>query len=327
MQEQPLTPQSWDITTNLGETALCVAAQRAAETAQPEPLIRDEFAALLVGAVDEPGWQTMAGGDLSWLGPEDDIRRRAARAGREYVATRTIFFDDFCSAATESGIQQVVILAAGLDARAYRLGCLCGLPVFEIDQPAVHDFKASVLGHHGAAPLAELHSVSTDLRDEHWPYALEGAGWQRSSPTAWLVEGLLPYLTSAEHDQLFRLVTKISASASRLAAEVYHHHTTHLGEQRLAKWREEADAMVEEIGAGVDVTQYIKHQDTSDTESWLIQNGWTATSRDSRIEMARLGRPIPTDLADVAPASSLVTAIRLVTHYEHQPSSDAAKTR
>ena len=44
MREQPLTPQSWDITTNLGATALSVAAQRAAETAQAEPLIRDEFA-------------------------------------------------------------------------------------------------------------------------------------------------------------------------------------------------------------------------------------------------------------------------------------------
>jgi methyltransferase (TIGR00027 family) len=111
----------------------------------------------------------MAAGDLSWLGPGDDIRRRTARAGREYVATRTIFFDDFCSAATESGIQQVVILAAGLDVRAYRLPCLHSVLVYEIDQPAV---QASVLEGHGAAPLAELHLVPTDLRDVHWPDAL-----------------------------------------------------------------------------------------------------------------------------------------------------------
>jgi methyltransferase (TIGR00027 family) len=76
----------------------------------------------------------MASGDLSWLGPEDDIRRRTARAGREYVATRTIFFDDFCAAAIDSGIHQMVILAAGLDARAYRLPCLDGVLVYEIDQ-------------------------------------------------------------------------------------------------------------------------------------------------------------------------------------------------
>ena len=71
--------ESWDITTNLGTTALAVAAQRAAETAQQDPLIRDDFAAVLVAAVNEPGWQTMANGDLSWMGPEDDRGRRAAR--------------------------------------------------------------------------------------------------------------------------------------------------------------------------------------------------------------------------------------------------------
>ena len=56
---------SWDVTTNLGTTALGVAAQRAAETAQNDPLFRDEFAAVLVAAVEEPGWQMMASGDLS----------------------------------------------------------------------------------------------------------------------------------------------------------------------------------------------------------------------------------------------------------------------
>ena len=94
--------ESWGITANLGATALAVAAQRAAETAQDNPLIRDEFAAVLVASVDEPGWQAMASGDLSWMGPEDDIGRRTARTGREYVATRTVFFDEFCSAATMS---------------------------------------------------------------------------------------------------------------------------------------------------------------------------------------------------------------------------------
>jgi O-methyltransferase involved in polyketide biosynthesis len=64
--------ESWDITTNLGTTALGVASQRAAETAQRNPLVRDDFAAVMVAASNEPGWQTMATGDLSWMGPEDD---------------------------------------------------------------------------------------------------------------------------------------------------------------------------------------------------------------------------------------------------------------
>ncbi|OBA70346.1 hypothetical protein A5641_13580 [Mycobacterium sp. 1554424.7] len=301
---------SWGITTNLGTTALTVAAQRAAETAQDDPLIRDEFAALLVGAVGDPGWQTIAQGDLSWLGPEDDVQRRSAQVGREYVATRTVFFDDFCSDSVASGIGQIVILAAGLDARAYRLACLAGVRVYEVDQPDVQTFKDTVLRGHSVTSLAELHFVAADLRDAHWANTLEAAGWQQSAPTAWLVEGLLPYLDSAEHNRLFNTVTRLSATGSRLAAEVYHHDTAHLGEKRLTTWREGAAGLKDAIGAGVDVTEFIKHEDASDTEAWLNCNGWTAHSRDSRAEMARLGRPIPDDLADTAPASSLVTAAR-----------------
>ncbi|MGO9386248.1 MAG: class I SAM-dependent methyltransferase [Mycobacterium sp.] len=75
--------KSWGITTNLGTTALAVAAQRAAETAQENALVRDEFAAVLVAAVNEPGWQTMAQGDLSWMGPEDDTRQRTPAEERD----------------------------------------------------------------------------------------------------------------------------------------------------------------------------------------------------------------------------------------------------
>src|ERR1700746_1634614 len=122
--------QSWDITTNLGATALTVAAQRAAETAQQQPLVRDEFAAILVAAVNDPGWMAMARGDLSWMGPDNELGRRTAIIGREYVATRTVFFDEFCASATEHGIAQLVILAAGVDARGYRLSCLAGVHVY-----------------------------------------------------------------------------------------------------------------------------------------------------------------------------------------------------
>ncbi len=302
------SPEGWDITTNLGTTALAVAAQRAAETAQEDPLIQDEFAAVLVAAVNEPGWQTMARGDLSWMGPEDDVGRRAARTGRDYVATRTVFFDEFCATAAASGIGQFVILAAGLDARAYRLTCLTDVRVYEMDQPEVQAFKDSVLSAHGASALADLHPVPADLRDWRWPTVLIEAGWDKSKPTAWLVEGLLPYLSSREHDKLFRKVTTLSAPYSRLAAEVYHHSTRHFGDTRLGKWRDGAAEIEDALGVDVDVTAFIKDQDASDTASWLARHGWTVQSLDSRGEMARLGRPIPPDLIDIAPASSLVTA-------------------
>ena len=157
---------SWDVTTNLGTTALGVAAQRAAETAQNDPLFRDEFAAVLVAAVEEPGWQMMASGDLSWMGPEDDDGRRAATSGRDYVASRTVHFDDFLAAAVTAGIRQVVILAAGLDARSYRLNSLSGVVVYEVDQPNVLGFKHTVLRAHGAVPVADMRAVPVDLRDD-----------------------------------------------------------------------------------------------------------------------------------------------------------------
>ena len=253
----------------------------------------------------------MAGGDLSWLGPEDDVRRRTARAGREYVATRTIFFDDFCAAAIESGIQQVVILAAGLDARAYRLPCLSGVLVYEIDQPAVHDFKASVLKGHGAAPLAELHSVPTDLRDAHWPDALESAGWQRSSSTAWLVEGLLPYLTSTEHDQLFRASDQTQRIGKPLGSRGLPPLDSSPGRAtpRQVARRSGRDGRRDRCRRRCDsVHQAPRHQRHRVLANTRMVG--QPTSRDSRVEMAHLGRPIPDDLADIAPASSLVTAIR-----------------
>lgn len=251
----------------------------------------------------------MAKGDLAWMGPDDEVGRRTARAGRDYVATRTVFFDEFCTVATASGIQQVVILAAGLDARAYRLACLSGIDVFEIDLPAVQTFKDSTLRVHGATPTASVHPVPVDLRDERWPDMLSGSGWIPAATSAWLVEGLLPYLSSAEHDRLFGVVTELSAPGSRLAAEVYHHPTRHFGDQRLGTWREGAAGIGEALDIDVDVTAFINDDDTSDTASWLVQHGWVVESLDSRDEMARLGRPIPPDLIDIAPASSLVTAV------------------
>ena len=301
--------QSWDITTNLGATALAVAAQRAAETAQQHPLVRDEFAAILVAAVNDPGWMTMARGDLSWMVPDNELGRRTAIIGREYVATRTVFFDGFCASATAEGIGQLVILASGLDARAYRLSCLSGVHVYEIDQPAIQEFKQSTLGAHGMTPIAEIHSVAFDLRTDDWPIALTEAGWDESMPTAWLIEGLLPYLSSSEHDRLFRTVTQLSATGSRLAAEVYHHATIHFGKERLERWREEAADIDDALGVDVDVTAFIKHEDATDTASWLTNQGWVTDSLDSRSEMARLGRPIPAEFIDTAPASSLVTAV------------------
>ena len=167
-----------------------------------------------------------------------------------------------------------MILASGLDARPYRLQCLRDIDVYEIDQPEVLAFKASVLTAHGASALARLHLVPIDLRNEKWPNALGAGGFDTSRPTAWLAEGLLPYLSSEDHDRLFTVVTSLSAPGSWLAAEVYPDAEVSFGATRMGKWRDGAKDMSDTIGVSMDVASFIKDDDATDTASWLSRRGW-----------------------------------------------------
>ncbi|ETB55868.1 S-adenosyl-L-methionine-dependent methyltransferase, partial [Mycobacterium avium 10-5560] len=143
---------SWTITELVGATALGVAAARAAETAGPDPLIRDEFAGLLVSSAG-PAWARLADPEQSWL-DDDPHGKRAHRVGIDYQAVRTHYFDEYFDGAVRAGIRQVVILAAGLDSRAYRLNWPAGTTVYEIDQPKVLEYKTETLQRHGATPAA-----------------------------------------------------------------------------------------------------------------------------------------------------------------------------
>src|ERR1700756_3926264 len=185
---------TWDIATSVGSTAVMVAAARAAETAKPDALISDPYAEILVAGAGSGAWDFMR---------DDTIHAKLAEADPEaaamfeymqsYQGVRTHFFDEFFGAAVAAGIHQVVILASGLDSRAYRLGWPAGTTVFEIDQPKVLEYKATTLAAHNAKPSAERHEVPIDLRQD-WPAALCKAGFDPSRPTAWLAEGLLMYL-------------------------------------------------------------------------------------------------------------------------------------
>ena len=137
-----------------------------------------------------------------------------------YAAARTKHFDDFFIAAGSAGIRQAVILAAGLDARAWRLPWVADTVVYEIDQPKVLEFKSETLRAHDAKAAARDVAVAIDLRQD-WPTALRAAGFDKSEPTAWLAEGLLPYLPAAGQDLLFERVQRLSAPDSRIAVEAF----------------------------------------------------------------------------------------------------------
>ena len=291
---------SWHITESVGATALAVAASRAVETAGPDPLIRDEFAAVLVSSAG-PAWARLADAEMGWL-DGDEHGRRIHRVGCDYQAVRTHYFDEFFGTATASGIRQVVILAAGLDSRAYRLEWPSGPAVYEIDQPRVLEYKAKILSSHGADPAAVRHAVAVDLRDD-WPAALTDAGFDPQRPTAWLAEGLLAYLPSDAQDRLFEMCTALSAPGSQLAVEAFNMKVT--GNKQ--RW----NRMRDRLGLDVNV-EALTYQEPhrSDPAQWLAEHGWQVDSVDNHEEMARRGRPVPQDLIDEAITSRLMRGVR-----------------
>jgi methyltransferase (TIGR00027 family) len=289
---------SWAITELVGATALGVAAARAAETAGPDPLIRDVFAHTLVSSAGQ-AWGRLTDPELAWLAG-DEHGQRVHRVGVNYQAVRTYFFDGYFNDAVRGGIRQAVILAAGLDSRAYRLSWPAGTAVYEIDQPKVLEYKTGILESHGAVAVAARRPVPVDLRDD-WPAALAVAGFDRAQPTAWLAEGLLPYLPSDAQDRLFEVVTGLSAPGSQIAVEAFGLNS----KGNTQRWLR----MRERLGLDVNVQALTYHEpDRSDPAQWLADHGWDVRGVNNHEEMARLGRPVPEDLADEAVRSTLLRA-------------------
>ena len=140
------------------------------------------------------------------------------RRMRDMMGVRTRYFDDFFLHATGGGVRQAVILASGLDARAYRLAWPAGTIVYEIDQPRVIEFKTKTLAELGATPTAGRRPVGIDLRQD-WPTALRQAGFDTTQPSAWSAEGLLAFLPPDAQDRLLDNITTLSARDSRFASE------------------------------------------------------------------------------------------------------------
>lgn len=286
---------TWDIATSVGSTAVMVAAARASETESADPLIRDPFARVLVDGAGTGMWEAFL---------DDSLADRIANADPEaaavltnmlnYQAVRTHFFDAYFRGASDAGIRQIVILASGLDSRAYRLEWPTGTRVYEIDQPKVLEYKAETLAVHGAQPSADRLEVPIDLRQD-WPAALKAQGFDPSRPTAWLAEGLLMYLPAEAQDRLFELITELSAPGSRVSAEAVGHHD----EERRAAMRERFEKFADQLGMQktIDI-QDLTYNDVerADVTDWLNAHGWSASATSSTDEMRRLNRWVP--LAD-----------------------------
>jgi methyltransferase (TIGR00027 family) len=209
---------TWDLATSVGATATMVAAARAVATKAENPIIHDKYAEPLVRAVGVDFLTRWASGDLNIADVDADDSTWKLQQMPDAMAARTRFFDAFFADATKAGIRQAVILASGLDARAYRLDWPADTTVFEVDQPEVIAFKTQTLSELGASPTADRRTVAIDLRYD-WPAALIEAGFDPTQPTAWIAEGLLGYLPPEAQDRLLDNIVALSADGSRLATE------------------------------------------------------------------------------------------------------------
>jgi methyltransferase (TIGR00027 family) len=207
----------WDLASSVGATATFVASGRAMATKDPRGLINDPFAEPLVRAVGVDFFTKMMDGELDLDAIENatPVRMQSMIDG---MAVRTKYFDDYLINATDAGVRQVVILASGLDSRAYRLPWPAETVVYELDQPQVIEFKTTTLAGIGAEPTATRRTVPIDLRQD-WPAALRAAGLDTAAPTAWLAEGLLIYLPPEAQDRLFENITALSVPGSTIATE------------------------------------------------------------------------------------------------------------
>ncbi|MEO6793770.1 MAG: class I SAM-dependent methyltransferase [Mycobacterium sp.] len=260
----------WDLATSVGATATMVAAQRALAATGPDKLIDDPFAAPLVRAVGIDFFTRLVDGEVAFTEGDDLDPVRMGHG----MGVRTRFFDQHFLAATQGGIRQAVILAAGLDARAYRLAWPAGTVVYEIDLPDVIEFKTTTLRDLGAEPTAERRTVAVDLRDD-WPAALKAAGFDPDAPTVWSAEGLLVYLPPEAQDALFNTITALSAPGSRLACEFIQDTGVFASQE----WRDHREKM-SAVGFELEIGDLVYHGERNHVIDYLTAVGWTVSGRE-----------------------------------------------
>lgn len=283
----------WDVATGVGRTALGVAAARAVETNSPDRLIEDPYASHLAAAgglqVPPPGAPATAG-DPAWS--------FAAR----FLGVRSRRFDEHLMESVRAGIEQIVLLGAGLDARSARMDWPASVHLFEVDQPRVLAFKQTVLADAGATTSAHWHLVPADLREE-WGQALRDNGFDPTRPTAWLAEGLLPYLPAQAEADLFDTICRLSAPGSTFAGDWMSAENTATVTSHPAFHETNAKADAE-----LDTLWNTEPRDRSPEEA-LGAAGWQVTDRSAAELAQQYGRELTGPVGALIGLTTVATAI------------------
>jgi methyltransferase (TIGR00027 family) len=284
----------WDAVSGVGLTALGAAAIRAVDSARPDPLVRDPYAGAFVRAAGPQRVQLPTDPADADQGPLPVISLLGP-----YFGTRTRFFDEFLTAAAGGGLRQVVMLAAGLDTRPFRLDWPDGTTIYELDAPRLLDFKDRVLASESAQPRCTRRTVAADLRED-WPAALLRAGFDPARPTAWLAEGLLPYLADEAKVRLLAAVGELSAPGSRIGAE-------HLGAPRTSLLD---DLPASPANPDFDMSSVLPEGQHLDPASLLADHGWSVTAVTVAMTAERYSRPLPSAFPSRLGAATLITGHR-----------------
>ena len=291
---------TWDIKTSVGSTALFVAAARALEAQKPDPVAVDPFAEVFCRAVGGEWTQLLDGG-----APEHALKSEFGADFVNFQGVRTRYFDTYFSRAATAGVRQIVLLAAGLDSRAYRLDWPAKTVVFELDQRQVLEFKRSALA--GVRPTAERREIAVDLRDD-WPRALLEHGFNPSAPSAWIAEGLLIYLPANAQVQLFAGIDALSAPGSHVAVE----ESVPMDAATFTAKKEEERADADSARGGP-FFQLVYNEQYEPAAQWFGARGWRADATPLPDYLKAHGRPVPgseSDAGTMTRTISLVSAIK-----------------
>lgn len=293
---------TWDITTSVGSTALFVATARALEAQKPNPLVVDPYAEVFCRAIGGAAADVLDG-------KIPDHQLKTADFGEHFVnfqAARTKYFDEYFRRAADAGVRQVVVLAAGLDSRAYRLDWPAATTIFELDQPQVLEFKREVITDHGAQPRAERREIGVDLRED-WPQALRDGGFDAAKPSAWIAEGLLIYLPAAAQEQLFTGIDRLAGHGSHVAVEDGAPMNPEYFEAALAEERAAAAEGDQRL-----FFRLVYNEQYAPATEWFGTRGWTAVGTPLADYLRAVGRPVPGPDAEAGPMVALNTLVSAV---------------
>ncbi|ANA96302.1 SAM-dependent methyltransferase [Mycobacteroides chelonae] len=304
------------------QIGLTIAAMKALEARRVQPLLYDEHARTILDAVADPHTQALL--DIGLHENPSTANELSTHLLANYVAAMCRYYDESLLASVTNGIRQVVLLAGGLDTRAYRLSWPAGTVVYEVDYAEALTVKMKALDNAGAEPHTTQRMVLCGL-GEQWQAELTLAGFDPDIPTAWLAECVVCNLPGGSHDTMFERIIEMSAPGSIIATD----------NDPLAPsgrtWGEAVDTVLPDALRGADYSALAHRDERTHPGDWLSGHGWLTRTYTTRELAERYGRPfgdelVPgfDDLADRRFLTAMLPADYLAHSTETPPSDGPA---